>query len=60
MLQQTTVATVGPYFAAFLKRWPRVGDLAAAPVEAVPEVKPELADAAGEAVPVADALTAGA
>ena len=32
----------------------------AAPVEAVPEVKPELADAAGEAVPVADALTAGA
>ena len=30
MLQQTTVATVGPYFRRFLKRWPRVEDLAAA------------------------------
>ena len=29
MLQQTTVATVGAYFAAFLTRWPRVEDLAA-------------------------------
>ncbi len=35
MLQQTTVATVGPYFRAFLQRWPTVADLAAAPVEAV-------------------------
>src|ERR1700733_9480504 len=25
MLQQTTVATVGPYFARFLERWPDVG-----------------------------------
>ncbi len=31
MLQQTTVAAVKPYFAAFLKRWPTVADLAAAP-----------------------------
>ncbi len=31
MLQQTTVAAVKPYFAAFLKRWPTVDDLAAAP-----------------------------
>lgn len=30
MLQQTTVAAVGPYFAKFLDRWPTVGDLAAA------------------------------
>lgn len=30
MLQQTTVATVRSYFAAFTERWPRVGDLAAA------------------------------
>jgi len=30
MLQQTTVATVGPYFQAFLRRWPTVADLAAA------------------------------
>jgi A/G-specific adenine glycosylase len=30
MLQQTTVATVGPYFAKFLERWPTVRDLAAA------------------------------
>jgi A/G-specific adenine glycosylase len=35
MLQQTTVVTVGPYFAEFLRRWPTVGDLAAAPVEEV-------------------------
>jgi A/G-specific adenine glycosylase len=30
MLQQTTVTAVKPYFEAFLARWPRVGDLAAA------------------------------
>ncbi|HOB14058.1 MAG TPA: A/G-specific adenine glycosylase [Novosphingobium sp.] len=30
MLQQTTVAAVGPYFARFLERWPTVSDLAAA------------------------------
>jgi len=30
MLQQTTVATVGPYFRKFLDRWPTVRDLAAA------------------------------
>ena len=31
MLQQTTVAAVGRYFAEFTQRWPRVEDLAAAP-----------------------------
>jgi A/G-specific adenine glycosylase len=31
MLQQTTVATVGPYFHRFLDRWPTVEALAAAP-----------------------------
>src|SRR5262245_38688011 len=35
MLQQTTVATVGGYFDAFLRRWPTVRDLAAAPLEDV-------------------------
>lgn len=30
MLQQTTVATVGPYFHKFMKLWPRVEDLAKA------------------------------
>jgi A/G-specific adenine glycosylase len=35
MLQQTTVATVGRYFARFTALWPKVGDLAAAPLEAV-------------------------
>jgi len=30
MLQQTTVATVGPYFQKFIKRWPSLNDLAAA------------------------------
>lgn len=35
MLQQTTVKAVAPYFAAFLARWPTVGDLAASPVEEV-------------------------
>jgi len=29
MLQQTTVAAVGPYFRAFTERWPTVADLAA-------------------------------
>src|SRR5690606_39523370 len=33
MLQQTTVATVGPYFKKFLKNWPRVQDMAAAPLD---------------------------
>jgi len=31
MLQQTTVAAVGPYFERFLARWPTVAALAAAP-----------------------------
>ncbi len=35
MLQQTTVQAVKPYFAKFLSLWPRVTDLAAAPVEDV-------------------------
>jgi A/G-specific adenine glycosylase len=35
MLQQTTVATVGPYFARFTARWPTVAALAAAPREEV-------------------------
>jgi len=35
MLQQTTVATVKGYFDAFLARWPRVEDLAAAELDAV-------------------------
>jgi A/G-specific adenine glycosylase len=35
MLQQTTVAAVGPYFARFLARFPTVRDLAAAPEDAV-------------------------
>lgn len=35
MLQQTTVATVGPYFQAFLYRWPTVWDLAAAELDEV-------------------------
>jgi len=35
MLQQTTVATVGPYFADFLARWPSVEALAAAPLDEV-------------------------
>lgn len=37
MLQQTTVAAVGPYFAKFLERWPDVGALAAAPRDDVLE-----------------------
>jgi A/G-specific adenine glycosylase len=35
MLQQTTVATVGPYFQKFLTKWPSVGDLAAADIDEV-------------------------
>jgi A/G-specific adenine glycosylase len=35
MLQQTTVATVGPYFHKFLKTWPTMKALASAPVEEV-------------------------
>ncbi len=35
MLQQTTVAAVGPYFRAFLQRWPTVQALADAPQEEV-------------------------
>ena len=35
MLQQTTVATVGPYFEKFSKRWPTVHDLAVADKEDV-------------------------
>ena len=35
MLQQTTVATVTPYFARFLKRWPSLDALAAADLDEV-------------------------
>jgi A/G-specific adenine glycosylase len=35
MLQQTTVAAVRPYFEAFVARWPRLGDLAAASLDDV-------------------------
>ncbi|HOT82464.1 MAG TPA: A/G-specific adenine glycosylase, partial [Candidatus Defluviicoccus seviourii] len=35
MLQQTTVAAVTPYFQAFLARWPRLQDLAAADLDEV-------------------------
>lgn len=35
MLQQTTVAAVGRYYARFTSLWPTVTDLAAAPLEAV-------------------------
>lgn len=35
MLQQTTIATVRDYHTAFLKRWPTVGDLAAARLDEV-------------------------
>ncbi|TWB15038.1 A/G-specific DNA-adenine glycosylase [Nitrospirillum amazonense] len=35
MLQQTTVATVGPYFQRFLARWPTVADLAAVDLDEV-------------------------
>ncbi|MCB1543323.1 MAG: A/G-specific adenine glycosylase [Rhodoblastus sp.] len=35
MLQQTTVAAVGPYYRRFLERWPDVAALAAAPDEEI-------------------------
>ena len=35
MLQQTTVATVGPYFTEFIFRWPTVAELAAANLDDV-------------------------
>jgi A/G-specific adenine glycosylase len=35
MLQQTTVAAVGPYFHKFVKRWPTVAQLAAAPLDEI-------------------------
>ncbi len=35
MLQQTTVATVGPYFQKFLNKWPTVKALAAADIDEV-------------------------
>jgi A/G-specific adenine glycosylase len=35
LLQQTTVAAATPYFHRFITRWPRVEDLAAAPIEEV-------------------------
>src|SRR4051794_23506611 len=35
MLQQTTVATVGEYFHRFVKRWPTLEALAAAPLDEV-------------------------
>lgn len=35
MLQQTTTVTVAPYYRDFLNRWPRIEDLAAAPLDAV-------------------------
>lgn len=35
MLQQTTVKAVIPYYQAFLRRWPAVDDMAAAPLEDV-------------------------
>ncbi len=35
LLQQTTAQAATPYYRTFIARWPRVEDLAAAPVEAV-------------------------
>jgi A/G-specific adenine glycosylase len=35
MLQQTTVAAVGPYFHSFVRRWPTMRALASAPVDEV-------------------------
>ncbi len=35
LLQQTTARAATPYYEAFIAKWPRVEDLAAAPVEAV-------------------------
>jgi A/G-specific adenine glycosylase len=33
MLQQTTVKAVAPYYRAFLERWPRIANMARAPLE---------------------------
>ena len=35
MLQQTTVATVGPYFEKFVQRWPSLSDLACADLDEI-------------------------
>ena len=35
LLQQTTAQAATPYYQAFIAKWPRVEDLAAAPIEAV-------------------------
>jgi A/G-specific adenine glycosylase len=35
LLQQTTAQAAAPYYQAFIAKWPRVEDLAAAPIEAV-------------------------
>ncbi len=35
MLQQTTVAAAGSYFLRFIEKWPRIVDLAAAPLDEV-------------------------
>lgn len=35
MLQQTTVATVQPYFQHFMQKWPKLADFAHAPIEDV-------------------------
>ncbi len=35
MLQQTTVATVGPYFMKFIQKWPTIGDLSSASLDDV-------------------------
>ncbi len=35
LLQQTTAQAATPYYQAFVAKWPRVDDLAAAPIEAV-------------------------
>ena len=35
LLQQTTAQAATPYYQAFIAKWPRVEDLAAAPLEAV-------------------------
>ena len=35
LLQQTTAQAATPYYQAFIEKWPRVQDLAAAPLEAV-------------------------
>jgi A/G-specific adenine glycosylase len=35
LLQQTTAQAATPYYRTFIEKWPRVGDLAAAPIEDV-------------------------